>query len=107
MIRSKVNIVLSSFLLILMSSSLTFSTLHSHHHIQWHQNKDFADTGNCLTKDVTICPICGYHLKNDFPNPNAFTVTLKADGTVVESEVIILSEAPRPVDQGRSPPLSV
>lgn len=102
--RKKLHIVLGSLLLLLLGGSLTYSTLHSHHHIQWHQSDDFADTGNCITKDITICPICGYHLKNDFPDSDSFTVTLYADGYVNQQVELFLPNTPRLVDKGRSPP---
>lgn len=105
MIRGKVHIIFSSFLLILMSSSLTFSTLHSHHHIEWHQSGDFADTGNCITKDTTICPISGYHLKNDVPNPGDFSVSWHLDGYVYNQSELFLSNSPLLIDLGRSPPV--
>lgn len=102
--RKRLHILFGSLLLILMGGSLTFSTLHSHHHIQWHQTDDFADTGNCITKDVTVCPISGYHLKHDNPDAGNTSVPLQFDGYVYEQQELFLPTFSRLTDKGRSPP---
>lgn len=102
--RKRLHILLGSLLLILLGGSLTFSTLHSHHHIQWHQTDDFADTGNCITKDVTVCPISGYHLKHDVPEAGDTLVSLQLDGYVYEQQELFFPPAPHLIDKGRSPP---
>lgn len=104
MIRRKVHILLGSLLLVLMSTSLTFSTLHSHHHIQWHHSEDFTDTGNCITADISICPICGYHLKTDFPDFNYSGSELKFESNLNPEVELAPSKSPRLVNKGRSPP---
>jgi hypothetical protein len=103
--RKRLHILLGSLLLILLGGSMTFSTLHSHHHIQWHQSGDFADTGNCITKDVTVCPITGYHLKHDYPEAGDTFVPLPFDGYIYEQQDLHLPHAPHLVDKGRSPPV--
>lgn len=105
--RKRLHIVLGSLLLLLLGGSLTYSTLHSHHHIQWHQTDDFADTGNCITKDITICPICGYHLKNETPDIGESFNTLQFDGYIYERLELFLTKFSRLTDKGRSPPVFV
>lgn len=91
-------------LLILFSISLTISTLHSHQHFQWDHPQEFADTGHCLTEDVTVCPICGYLFKTELP-------TASEDGSAFFGSEIValeadsfLSSADEIVIKGRSPP---
>jgi len=54
-----------TFLLMLLSIGITISTLHSHHHLEWHQTKNVADTGTCISADTTVCPICGHLLQTN------------------------------------------
>ena len=51
--------------MLVVSMNLIVSTLHSHHHLEWNHPENFADTGNCFTKDATLCPICGYVFQGD------------------------------------------
>ena len=102
--RRKINIVLGVLMLIFMGSSLTFSTLHSHHHIQWHHSGDFTDTGSCITTDISICPICGYHIKNDFPNAADLKTELEFDSKIDTRIDLFVPDTPLRFDEGRSPP---
>lgn len=105
--RRKIHIILGSLMLIFMSASLTFSTVHSHHHIQWHHSGDFTDTGNCITADISICPICGYHINNDFPDSAALKAELKFDSGIEDQIDLFLPKTPIRFDEGRSPPAIV
>lgn len=105
--RRKINIILGSLMLIFMGSSLTFSTLHSHHHIQWHHSGEFTDTGNCITADISICPICGYHVTNDFPDSSAPESDLRLEASLEEGADLFLPKTPLRFDEGRSPPAVV
>lgn len=51
--------------MLVVSMNLIVSTLHSHHHLELNHPKNFADTGNCITTDATLCPICGYILQGN------------------------------------------
>ena len=102
--RRKVHIIFGSLMLIFMSVSLTFSTVHSHHHIQWHHSEDFTDTGNCITSDISICPICGYHIKTDIPNPSVPKAELRLDSILEGPVDQFLPKTPIRFDEGRSPP---
>ncbi len=92
-------------LLILFSISLTISTLHSHHHFQWDHPQEFADTGHCLTEDVTVCPICGYLLKTDLPSASEDGSVFSASGMLTIEADFFLSSADGIVIKGRSPPV--
>ncbi|MDX1585773.1 MAG: hypothetical protein R3222_03480 [Balneolaceae bacterium] len=105
--RRKVHIILGTLMLLFMGSSLTFSTLHSHHHIQWHHSGDFTDTGNCITADISICPICGYHIKNDIPNSSAPDAELVFETILEDRADLFLPKTPLRFDEGRSPPAVV
>lgn len=77
---------LSFAIMLVVSMNLVISTLHSHHHLEWNHPESFADTGNCITKDTTLCPICGYILQgNTSPsldveqNFNSYSTAVKFD----------------------------
>lgn len=100
----KIHIILGFLLLMLMGTSLTFSTLHSHHHLQWHHSEDYTETGNCITKDTTLCPICGYHIKTGLPEFNSGKTELYVQSRVVAFCPSISLERPHLPVEGRSPP---
>lgn len=99
--------ILSSLFLVLISISLTVSTLHSHNHIEWHHPQQHVDTGNCLTVDSTVCPICAYLFKTDLNDAveveyhfNTYETAIhRSDDFPVNSYFTSL--------RGRSPPFSV
>lgn len=58
--KSRKNITLQWFVLLLIGSSITFSTLHSHHEIEWNHSTQHTNSDHCLTESTNLCPICGY-----------------------------------------------
>lgn len=102
----KIHIVLSTFLLVLMGASLTFSTLHSHHHISWDHPPEMADTGNCFTEDTTLCPICGYLFDPELPSVTSADIPFFAIEVISPASDKILPEIYNITTQGRSPPVS-
>ena len=58
--RQTSHTILGWLMLVFIGTSMTFSTLHSHHHIKWDQTQPFANTGHSFTDNSTLCPICGY-----------------------------------------------
>lgn len=93
------------FLLMLMSISLTITTLHSHHNLDWHQSPDFADTGHCLTADATVCPICGHLVKADLSPEIQATAYFIPSFDVEDYEAPALSSRIYIPASGRSPPV--
>lgn len=72
--------------MLVVSMNLVISTLHSHHHLEWNHSENFADTGNCITKDTALCPISGHVLQgntasqlNVEQNFNSYDVAIKFD----------------------------
>ncbi len=65
MSRRRLYIFLSFVVMLVVSMNLIISTLHSHHHFEWNHPENFADTGNCITKDTTLCPISGCILQGN------------------------------------------
>lgn len=63
--RRRIYIILSFAIMLIMSMNLVISTLHSHHHFEWNHPDNFADTGQCITVDSTVCPIAGHLLKGN------------------------------------------
>ncbi len=57
--KIKPSIAIRTLLLVLIGTSITFSTLHSHGHIEWEHTDSRTDTGSCLTEYTNVCPICG------------------------------------------------
>ncbi|MDZ7715470.1 MAG: hypothetical protein U5J95_04580 [Balneolaceae bacterium] len=104
--RKHLHIVVGSLMLIVMSISLIFSTLHSHHHLQWDHPEDFAETGNCFTKDTTVCPISGYLFNADVSAPNLTSQELSFEQFVAEYLTLIIQEDVESLVLGRAPPFS-
>ena len=46
--------------LLLVGSSIAFSTLHSHHEVEWNHSTQHTDSEHCLTENTNVCPISGY-----------------------------------------------
>lgn len=101
----KIHIVLGTFLLVLMGTSLTFSTLHSHHHLSWNHPPEMADTGNCFTEDSTLCPICGYLFDPELPSVTSADIPFFASEVISTASGQILPEIYTITTQGRSPPV--
>lgn len=105
MLKRRFKIMISLALLMFMSIGLTISTLHSHHHLEWDHPVDFADTGSCLTSDITLCPICGYLLQTDTPAAlHSDIIPFTAEATVTEDDETPL-KADWIINRGRSPPV--
>jgi hypothetical protein len=87
--------------------NLIVSTLHSHHHLEWNHPDNFADTGNCITKNAALCPINGYTLQG-----NTSPVLDAEQHFNCYSIVVKFDENSAPTNQyfpvlGRSPPAVV
>lgn len=102
--RSRIYIVLCSFLLVLFSTSLMVSTLHSHNHIEWNHPNKHSDTGHCLMADSTVCPICAYLFKAKNIGSKAVSQPLIDFEMVDELAIGIPAEVYAPSLPGRSPP---
>lgn len=58
--KGRRNIKLQWLVLLLIGSSITFSTLHSHHEVEWNHSTQHVNSDHCLTQTTNVCPICGY-----------------------------------------------
>lgn len=101
----KLHIGLGALLIVVIGMSLTYSTLHSHHHISWDHPPEMADTGNCFTENETLCPICGYLFEPELPDDTGVEIQLFRTDSIAP-----LSEKNSPDiftvrTLGRSPPL--
>jgi hypothetical protein len=104
MFKRRLKVCIGSFLLVLMSMGLTISTFHSHHHFEWEHPKEFADTGNCINKDTTLCPINGHILQTDLPATDySGELFFNVDEVVTENDLIVSSYEIN-INRGRSPP---
>ncbi len=105
MLKRRFKTIVGLTLLMFMSIGLTISTLHSHHHIEWNHSVDFVDTGNCLTSDTTVCPICGYLLQTDTPPALQSDEILFTDNQVVVEKDETGTDFWLTDNRGRSPPV--
>ena len=96
---------MSFLMLVVMSISLVFSTLHSHHHIQWDHSGDEANTANCITTDTTVCPISGYLFEADIAPPPFIDHKLAHITFIAEYNREILQKDIESLVLGRAPPL--
>ncbi|MGK7369342.1 MAG: hypothetical protein ACNS64_03940 [Candidatus Halalkalibacterium sp. M3_1C_030] len=97
---------LNSIFIVLISMSMTISTLHSHHNIQWNSAQNHANTSHNITVDSAQCPVCGY-LFNADPSPVVFFKQVLAESSLVQvpGSLTFLPSSFSPV-LGRSPPAS-
>lgn len=103
MIKRRVKLYIGLCLLVLMSVGLTISTLHSHHHLNLNHPPDFADTGNCITGDTTLCPISGIFKITTPPVAHSGKVFFYVDQLIVEDNHCV-AHFSLAVNKGRSPP---
>lgn len=101
---NKKNNKLSWLLLILIGTSISFTTLHSHHHLKWDHVKSHADTGHCLVENSNLCPIDGYLFGAQTVEPQSHSTIITWVGYVVTISDGVHYTAPtgRPTD--RAPP---
>lgn len=92
------------FLLMLTSIGLTISTLHSHHHLEWNHSSGFTDTGHCISKDTTVCPIAGYIFETEVLSASQSGVILFSVKEIVTEKNNPIDDASTVVTRGRSPP---
>ncbi|MBO6585541.1 MAG: hypothetical protein JJ953_05510 [Gracilimonas sp.] len=93
-------------MILITTVSLTVSTFHSHHDIQWNRSIKHADTGHTLTVDSSQCPVCGYLFKaGSVPAVSSTQVLAKSTFIQGSASLAFLSYFQNPVS-GRSPPAS-
>ncbi len=96
----------ATFLLMLMSIGLTISTLHSHHNLEFHSSSDYANTGQCLTADTTLCPICGHLVQaSQAPSVDGHTY-LQPEALVENRDAPDFAQRNYIPVLGRSPPIA-
>lgn len=100
-LKSKVGL----FLLVLTSIGLTISTLHSHHHLEWNHSSNFTDTGHCISKDTTVCPIVGYIFETEVLSATQSSDIFFSVKEIITEESNQIGDISSVVTRGRSPPL--
>lgn len=73
----------------MVGTSISFTTLHSHHELKWNHAGHQADTGHCVTEDTNLCPISGYLFNADIAAKTAvpaLSVDMRRAGTAAESQ---------------------
>lgn len=96
--------MLSWLILLLIGTSITFSTLHSHHPLEWDHVKSHVDTGNCLVDNTNVCPICGYLFNAQTVEPQSQTgcITRSGYAVILSESVGCTIQTDQPT--GRAPP---
>lgn len=105
MIKRRLKISASLLLLMLLGISLSFSTLHSHHNLELHNSKDFADTGHCISADTTLCPICAHLLQSDDFSNDKSIPSLAVVNTIAIAPANTWTPLFYIPSKGRSPPV--
>lgn len=99
-LKSKIGL----FLLMLTGMGLTISTLHSHHHLEWSHSSDFTDTGHCVSKDTTVCPIVGYIFETEVLSASHSGDIFFSVKEIITEEYLQIGHAFTFANRGRSPP---
>lgn len=103
--QRKLHIALGIFVASLIGVALTFSTLHSHHNLELHNSKDFADTGQCITDSDILCPICAHLVQSEDITADSSNLPFKVVNKVVQppfNKAVAVFYIP---NKGRSPPV--
>lgn len=88
-----------------MGIGLTVSTLHSHHHLEWHQSSDVSETEHCISKDTTLCPISGYIFETEvLSSSHSGEIFFSVEEVITETDFQIKDYSTK-VYRGRSPPV--
>lgn len=106
-IKQKIQALLSTALILFLGLGIAVSTVHSHHNLTLHNAPDFADTGQCLTVDVSKCPICGYILQTDIPSDSQVGTAFFTVEKIIPQPVYDTTEISFTGISSRAPPLSV
>lgn len=106
MIKRSFKFCISLCLIVLMGIGLTISTLHSHHHLEWHKT-DGADTVHCISKDTTLCPISGYIFETEVLSTSHSGIVFFSIEEIIEGKDLQINDYSTFVTRGRSPPAIV
>jgi hypothetical protein len=102
--KSKINTGLRWLVLLLIGTSISFSTLHSHHEVEWNHAEKHTDSEHCITQSTNVCPICGYLSNAEIADQQPTSLSLSAQGpvgTLSESQQL---DSFSGTITGRSPP---
>ena len=91
-------------MLLFISISITFSTLHSHHHLELDHTDSHVNTGHCLVDDTNTCPVCGFLFNADVAGQQNQIKTEKPGGFVAIFSESQLKDPFTGQRTGRSPP---
>jgi hypothetical protein len=105
MIKRRFKLFVSLFLVALMGLGLTVSTLHSHHHLEWHQSTDFAETEHCISKDTTVCPISGYIFETEILSTSHSGKIFFSVEKIITGKDFQINDYSTFIIRGRSPPV--
>lgn len=105
MIKRRFKLCISLFLVALMGIGLTVSTLHSHHHLEWHQSSDVAETEHCISKDTTVCPISGYIFETEILSTSQSGKVFFSVEEIITGKDFQINDYSTFVTRGRSPPV--
>jgi|AntDeeMinimDraft_5_1070356.scaffolds.fasta_scaffold07495_3 hypothetical protein len=99
------NIASRWFVLLFVGMSITFSTLHSHHDVEWSHSTNTIQSDQCITETSNVCPICGYLFNaNIVDTPTRFVLTERPVAVSFRSTSQYLNPfSGEPA--GRSPPI--
>ena len=103
--NSQQHTALHWLVLLLVGSSIAFSTLHSHHDVEWNHSTQHADSEHCLTENTNVCPICGYLFNARVVNEPLGVELLKLPVTVAFSPASQRFDPFTGKPAGRSPPV--
>lgn len=105
MIKRRIKLFFSLCLVALMGIGLTVSTLHSHHHLEWHQSSDVAETEHCISKDTTVCPISGYIFETEVLSSSHSGKVFFNVEEIITGKDLQINDYSSFVNRGRSPPV--
>jgi hypothetical protein len=94
-------------IILLVSLTLTFNTLHTHKDLDWDRSQHSTELAHSLEVDENVCPVCGYLTKLDTVDSTGVCLYLKAIEVVVEAPLLLADDLSLLPVNGRSPPSQV
>lgn len=91
-------------IILLVSLSLTFNTLHTHEDFDWNSSQHSTELDHSVETNENVCPVCGYLTKLDTVDSSGVYLYPEATEAVVDLPILLAEDLSLLPVNGRSPP---
>lgn len=96
----------TALLAVLISLSLSFSTIHNHEALKYNSGDQHQPVEHMISKDSTLCPICGYLFHADFSSGSSVDTVVQVHSVTLYSADLDFDNSTFDCNQKRGPPLN-